>query len=351
MTLTPIDSQASSFLAWAEALAPARQLAEIVAGTDFVPAALRGNSDACCACIMYGLEIGIDPMQALNSIHVVDGRPQPSAELMRAMILRAGHEFRVHTSTGETARVSGLRQGQPEEQRTFVDWTLSMARAAGLVNKQNWQRYPRAMLLARATGDLARLLFPDVVKGLGYVDEGQPQDLDSWAQQVQPGEEPAPSNVRTITRKRAPRKALPARDVPLPEQVPDAAPEAPGAPASSPPAAAPTADAPGPQRPPVAPDPLPPEQPDLPPPSAMGERMRKALFANLSRIGVDPDDRDMRLALLSELAGRQLTSSNQLTRAEALGVFRSLNDIETGALDWDYSTETGQVTLRRYRED
>src|SRR5262245_48988048 len=162
VTLTLPD--AGGLTRWAQDLAPARQLAEIVADTDFVPGALRGNPDACCACIMYGLAIGAEPMVALQSIHVVDGRPQPSAELMRAMILRDGHSITVHTASGELCRVSGLRRGEPESQRVRVEWSLDMARKAGLLRRENWQRYPRAMLLARATSELARIAFPDAIK-------------------------------------------------------------------------------------------------------------------------------------------------------------------------------------------
>jgi len=75
-------------------LAPAAwQLANKVAGTDFVPKALRGKPDAVLACILTGSEVGISPMKSLSMIHIVDGRPAMAAELMRAIVLDAGHDI------------------------------------------------------------------------------------------------------------------------------------------------------------------------------------------------------------------------------------------------------------------
>ena len=330
---------------WAQDLAPARQLAEIVAGTEFVPAALRNKPDACCACIMYGLAIGASPMVALQSIHVVEGRPQPSAELMRAMILRDGHTITVHTATDQLCRVSGLRHGASEADRVTVQWSLDDARRAGLLGRQNWQRYPRAMLLARATSELARVAFPDAIKGLGQISEESPDELEAWAQTAPAEPEPAPA-AKTV-RRRQPRAVAgrPVDNVPLPEAVPDGEPE-PGHPPD--PWQAPIdpwqdSQPPGevnPHAPQVAPA-------SEPAPSPLSDSLRRSLMAASSRVGVDPTrDRDMRLALWSALLARSVTTANDLGRAEALTLLRRLNDIETGAVEWDYSVETRAVTLR-----
>lgn len=147
----------------------AQQIATSVANTDFVPRSLRGNKHAVLAAILTGRELGIGPMQALQSIHVVDGRPTLSAELMRALVLSQGHRIVVRETDAEHVVVWGRRADSGDE--LAVAWTLDDAKRAGLLGKSNWRSYPAQMLLARGTSQLCRSLFPDVLAGVSYVPE------------------------------------------------------------------------------------------------------------------------------------------------------------------------------------
>jgi hypothetical protein len=139
-------------------------LAERVARTDFVPRGFRGRPDAVVATILAGAEIGLAPMQSLRFIHNIEGTPTLKPEAMRALILAAGHEFWLEEHTTTAVTVAGRRAGS--DQVTRVTWTLDDAKRAGLAQKPSWQAHPRAMLLARATAELARAVFPDVIGGL-----------------------------------------------------------------------------------------------------------------------------------------------------------------------------------------
>lgn len=154
---------------WAPMLPAVGDLAGKISGTSFVPKGLRGKPAETAACILAGREIGIGPMESLQKIHVVDGRPTMSAELMRSLVLRAGHEIRFPTLTDDTVVCEGRRAGS--ESWTTIKWTMKDAQRVGLAGKQVWKHYPRQMLAARATAELCRLLFPDALGGVTLTTE------------------------------------------------------------------------------------------------------------------------------------------------------------------------------------
>jgi len=145
------------------------KLSQRISNTPFVPTALRGKNEAVLACVLYGAELGLGPMQSLNSIHVIEGRTAMSPELMRAMVARHGHRIDVIENSNDVCEVKGTRADTGST--ATVRWTLDDAKMAGLAGKNNWKTYPRAMLLARATSELCRIVFPDVIAGLSYTPE------------------------------------------------------------------------------------------------------------------------------------------------------------------------------------
>lgn len=151
---------------WSEAQAMAQTLAQ---AKGFVPRALAGDKHAVLAAILTGAELGLGPMQSLRSIHVVDGKPMLSADLMLALAIRGGVRPQWLESTATIARLRLTRDGfEPHEQR----FTLDEAKAAGLAGKDNWRKYPSAMLRARCLSAALRAFCPDVL-GAGVYVEGE----------------------------------------------------------------------------------------------------------------------------------------------------------------------------------
>lgn len=173
-------SHAVDTLSERDVLATAQKLAVELAGTEFVPKAFRGKPAAVMAAMLTGRELGIGPMAALQRIHVIDGRPCLDAQGQRALVLAAGHDLWIEEATPARAVACGRRAGSEHLQR--VEWTMEMGRQAGLASKSNWRAFPRQMLVARATSELARQMAPDALQGLGYSRE----ELEDEAPPAQP---------------------------------------------------------------------------------------------------------------------------------------------------------------------
>jgi hypothetical protein len=183
---------------WIPVLQPIVGLANEIAETEFVPAALRGNSPAVAACILFGREIDVAPMHALQNIHIIEGRPSVSAEQMRAMVLAAGHEIAFGETSGAMCEIKGRRKGS--QTWTVVQWTAAMADAAQLLGKKNWIRYRGDMLIARASAKLCRMIFADVVRGMRTTEELE-DDADGSSAPV--GSRPPASSGTKVSRRGA----------------------------------------------------------------------------------------------------------------------------------------------------
>lgn len=145
---------------------------QAIAATEFVPRGLRGKPNAILAAILMGRELGLGPMESMRSISMIDGRPSPSAEWMVARIFDAGHVLTVNEQTDKVCTVEGVRYRDGKEvTRMTYSFTIEMAKRAGLVTKDNWKKYPEAMLYWRAVAQLARQLFPDVLAGIKHTPE------------------------------------------------------------------------------------------------------------------------------------------------------------------------------------
>lgn len=144
------------------------QAAELVR-SGFLPRAVN-TAEKAIAIIQTGRELGIGPMQALRAIHIIEGKPTMSAELIAGLVLARipGALLHVAKTTNEECVVRAARPGQPPTEYRF---TIADARAAGIAGKDNWKKYPRAMLRARALSEAARGTFPDASMGLYDPDE------------------------------------------------------------------------------------------------------------------------------------------------------------------------------------
>lgn len=146
-----------------QTLAEAEHYSKRLSESGLMPSTLRGKPADVLVVMLTGRELGVSPLTAIRSIHVVQGRPVLDAALIVALVKKspACMYFQLVESTATRATYETQRKGEPRP--TTMSYTIEQAKAAGLTGKDNWRNHPDAMLRARASSALARAVYPDLV--------------------------------------------------------------------------------------------------------------------------------------------------------------------------------------------
>lgn len=163
------NPDAAALVQWAQQADVAYQMAQKLAATSFVPASLRGKPGDVTAAILAGQELGLQPMAALRSMDVIQGTPALRAHAMRGLVQSHGHSVQLVESTADRCVMRGRRKGETDWQT--VEWTIDRARMLGLTGKDQWKKQPGTMLVARATGEICRLIASDVLYAMPWAAE------------------------------------------------------------------------------------------------------------------------------------------------------------------------------------
>jgi hypothetical protein len=185
-----------------EAWSVLREQADVLVRSGFLPHGVNTPEKA-ISIVMKGRELGIPPMYALSNIAVINGKPTASAELMLALVYRdhGDEAVKVIESTPDRCTVAYRRRGWQEPE--LFSFTIEDAGCAGLLGKDNWRKYPSAMLRARCISAVARFAFPDTIAGLYTPEElGAAVLVREDGQQYLPSrpesrDDPVPTDVLT----------------------------------------------------------------------------------------------------------------------------------------------------------
>jgi hypothetical protein len=128
------------------------------------------SPEAVMVAVQHGLELGLAPMQSLQSIAIINGKPCIYGDA--ALALCTAHPAFLdieETTEGNTATCVVKRRDRSAVVRTFSE---ADAKKAGLWGKSGpWQQYPSRMLQMRARSWALRDAFPDALRGLGIREE------------------------------------------------------------------------------------------------------------------------------------------------------------------------------------
>lgn len=155
----------------------AKRIAHTLACSTIVPDAYIGKPNDIFVAINMGSELGMEPFQAIQSIAVIEGKPCLYGDGLIGVV-RASPKCKwiqeELSEDGTTATCTTQRDGDP--QPISASYSMDDAIQAGINNKYNWKKHPKRMLQMRARAYCLRDAYPDLLKGLGMVEEHQDHD-------------------------------------------------------------------------------------------------------------------------------------------------------------------------------
>jgi hypothetical protein len=173
---TELSTQRASGLAL-QSFDDAFRFSKMVAASEFAPKDFKGKPESCLLAIQHGSEVGLSPMQSLQSIAVINGRPTIWGDAALALVQACSvceyvREYLEGDGDNLTAVCEAKRQGYPAP--TTVRFSVADAKKAGLWGKTGpWTQYPSRMLQLRARGFALRNAFADALRGLVTAEEAQ----------------------------------------------------------------------------------------------------------------------------------------------------------------------------------
>ena len=192
------------------------RFAKCVATSGFAPKGME-KPESIVVAVQMGLEVGLSPMQALQNICVINGRPTLWGDVAKGLVLASPTCVDViETSEGEFPKPDyraicvAKRHGKAAVRHEF---SMADATRAGLLDKPIWKQYPKRMLQMRARSWALRDQFTDVLKGLAIAEEVR-DFIETTAAEVvtvdaAPGEKKQPGDEARRRAKREPASAQP----------------------------------------------------------------------------------------------------------------------------------------------
>lgn len=158
------------------------EYAQTLAHSNLLPKHFQNNPANLLYAIEFAEALGMKPIHAITSVHVINGKPSASADLIGTMVRRAGHRLRV-TGDDTFAEAVLVRADDPDFEFR-ARWDMDKARKAGL-NTATWKAYPGAMLRSRAITEVCRSGAPDALHGIQHSTE-ELQSLGEVSRPAQP---------------------------------------------------------------------------------------------------------------------------------------------------------------------
>lgn len=187
---TAIEQPSQTFDLSPRTFEQALTFSNYLADSDLVPKDFKGKPGNCLIAMQWGAEIGLKPLQAMQNLAIINGRPSLWGDAVIALV-RASPlcEYVIEEDDGNVATCRTKRRGAPHEQ--IERFGVEDAAKAGLTGKAGpWTQYPKRMRKMRARAFLLRDVYADVLRGLPVAEELM--DMPPAERYMGPVEEVAP---------------------------------------------------------------------------------------------------------------------------------------------------------------
>ncbi|MDO6706751.1 hypothetical protein [Photobacterium sp. 1_MG-2023] len=174
-----------------QSLEEAMRMAELMANSEMVPKDYQGKPGNVLVAVQMGAELGLKPVQSLQNIAVVNGRPSIWGDGLRALIMSAPDlvdikdEFENNTMK---ASCTITRQINGNHVQFLGEFTKEDAENAGLWGRNTWKSYPKKMLEWRAFGFAARKAYADRLRGISLAEEAQDIPVNRQERDITPAQ-------------------------------------------------------------------------------------------------------------------------------------------------------------------
>jgi len=168
---TTTETQAIQTVAFDDVARHAAALAK----STVIPREYQGNASNCLIALEMASRMGCTPLQIMQSMHIIQGRPSFSAQWLIATVNASGRfsplrwRFSLDPKGKKIGAVAYATEKESGAELDGPEVTLEMARAEKWGAK--WQTMPDVMLMYRSAAFWARLYCPEVAMGLHTEDE------------------------------------------------------------------------------------------------------------------------------------------------------------------------------------
>lgn len=157
-------------------------LAKVLIDAGACPVGLKTQAQVMVA-LQAGREVGLSPINALNSFYIVKGKVAIYGDSAIAVVLRDGHQIDWGKCDGSSANVKITRgDNKKSMEATFTFQEAENKKLTTYADGSKnpfWQKYPENMLKFKAFGSIARFIVADSLRGMSIKEELEGSSIDA----------------------------------------------------------------------------------------------------------------------------------------------------------------------------